>query len=83
MERETNNSKLLNALAVVTAELLVSTTHVDQFSPSPLCTAVNDTLIMADISKPISFCEHLQLSSLGVQPASISFQVRVRKSNLQ
>ena len=32
---------------------------------------------MADTSKPISFCEHLQLSSLGVQPASISFQVRV------
>ncbi|KAI0343145.1 clathrin heavy chain 1 [Trametopsis cervina] len=29
---------------------------------------------MADISKPIAFCEHLQLSSLGVQPASISFQ---------
>ncbi|KAF8998593.1 clathrin heavy chain 1 [Cyathus striatus] len=27
-----------------------------------------------DISKPIAFCEHLQLSSLGVQPASISFQ---------
>ncbi|KAF8839147.1 clathrin heavy-chain terminal domain and linker [Paxillus ammoniavirescens] len=29
---------------------------------------------MADISRPISFCEHLQLSDLGVQPASISFQ---------
>jgi len=29
-----------------------------------------------DASKPIAFCEHLQLSSLGVQPASISFQVR-------
>ncbi|KAL0060881.1 Clathrin heavy chain [Marasmius tenuissimus] len=28
-----------------------------------------------DSSKPIAFCEHLQLSSLGVQPASISFQV--------
>jgi clathrin heavy chain len=28
-----------------------------------------------DISKPIAFAEHLQLSSLGVQPASISFQV--------
>ena len=28
-----------------------------------------------DISKPIAFSEHLQLSSLGVQPASISFQV--------
>ncbi|KJA25685.1 hypothetical protein HYPSUDRAFT_37118 [Hypholoma sublateritium FD-334 SS-4] len=27
-----------------------------------------------DASKPIAFCEHLQLSSLGVQPASISFQ---------
>lgn len=33
---------------------------------------------MADYSKPIAFCEHLQLSSLGVQPASISFQVRWR-----
>jgi clathrin heavy chain len=29
-----------------------------------------------DTSKPIAFCEHLQLSSLGVQPSSISFQVR-------
>jgi clathrin heavy chain len=28
-----------------------------------------------DISKPIAFAEHLQLSSLGVQPTSISFQV--------
>lgn len=31
---------------------------------------------MADISKPITFCEHLQLSSLAIQPSSISFQVR-------
>lgn len=31
---------------------------------------------MADTTKPIAFCEHLQLSSLGVQPGSISFQVR-------
>jgi len=30
---------------------------------------------MGDISKPIAFCEHLQLSSIGIQPASISFQV--------
>lgn len=29
-----------------------------------------------DTSKPIAFSEHLQLSSLGIQPASISFQVR-------
>lgn len=29
--------------------------------------------IMAD--KPIQFCEHVQLSSLGIQPASISFGV--------
>lgn len=29
-------------------------------------------------TKPITFCEHLQLSSLGVQPASISFQVSTR-----
>ncbi len=28
-----------------------------------------------DISKPIAFAEHLQLSSIGIQPASISFQV--------
>lgn len=28
-----------------------------------------------DISKPIAFCEHLQLSAIGIQPASISFQV--------
>lgn len=31
---------------------------------------------MAEAQKPIAFCEHLQLSSLGVQPGSISFQVR-------
>ena len=30
-----------------------------------------------DASKPIAFAEHLQLSSLGVQPASISFQVHM------
>lgn len=36
------------------------------------------TMAAVDISKPIAFCEHLQLSSLGVQPASISFQVRRR-----
>lgn len=34
---------------------------------------------MADSSKPIAFCEHLQLSSLGIQPASISFQVRTEQ----
>ncbi|KAH8919125.1 clathrin heavy chain [Atractiella rhizophila] len=28
---------------------------------------------MADSGRPISFCEHLQLSALGVQPASIGF----------
>jgi clathrin heavy chain len=33
-----------------------------------------------DISKPIAFAEHLQLSSLGVQPASISFQVHTTQS---
>ncbi|OSX64178.1 hypothetical protein POSPLADRAFT_1065482 [Postia placenta MAD-698-R-SB12] len=27
-----------------------------------------------DISKPIAFCEHVQLTALGVQPASIGFQ---------
>ncbi|EGN91992.1 hypothetical protein SERLA73DRAFT_99912 [Serpula lacrymans var. lacrymans S7.3] len=36
---------------------------------------------MADISKPIAFCEHLQLSSLGVQPASISFQTLTLESD--
>ncbi|KIM68076.1 hypothetical protein SCLCIDRAFT_1209460 [Scleroderma citrinum Foug A] len=36
---------------------------------------------MADTSKPISFCEHLQLSSLGVQPASISFQTLTLESD--
>src|SRR5258708_12292094 len=28
-----------------------------------------------DVSRPIAFAEHLQLTALGVQPASISFQV--------
>ncbi|KAL9713749.1 Clathrin heavy chain [Leucoagaricus gongylophorus] len=36
---------------------------------------------MADYSKPIAFCEHLQLSSLGVQPASISFQTLTLESD--
>lgn len=27
---------------------------------------------------PIAFCEHLQLSSVGIQPQSISFQVGLR-----
>jgi hypothetical protein len=31
--------------------------------------------LQADTTKPIAFCEHLQLSALGVQPASIGFQV--------
>ena len=39
-------------------------------------------LATMDASKPIAFCEHLQLSSLGVQPASISFQVRWRDIEL-
>ncbi|KAF8661339.1 hypothetical protein AX16_001434 [Volvariella volvacea WC 439] len=34
-----------------------------------------------DISKPIAFCEHLQLSSLGIQPASISFQTLTLESD--
>ncbi|CAL1714911.1 unnamed protein product [Somion occarium] len=34
-----------------------------------------------DYSKPIAFCEHLQLSSLGVQPASISFQTLTLESD--
>ncbi|KZT09895.1 clathrin heavy chain 1 [Laetiporus sulphureus 93-53] len=34
-----------------------------------------------DISKPIAFCEHLQLSAIGVQPASISFQTLTLESD--
>ncbi|KAF8159760.1 hypothetical protein B0H34DRAFT_858496 [Crassisporium funariophilum] len=34
-----------------------------------------------DTSKPIAFCEHLQLSSLGIQPASISFQTLTLESD--
>ncbi|KAF4569964.1 hypothetical protein EYR36_009770 [Pleurotus pulmonarius] len=34
-----------------------------------------------DASKPIAFCEHLQLSSLGIQPASISFQTLTLESD--
>ncbi|KAF8199169.1 hypothetical protein BJ912DRAFT_951141 [Pholiota molesta] len=34
-----------------------------------------------DAPKPIAFCEHLQLSSLGVQPASISFQTLTLESD--
>ncbi|ETW78923.1 hypothetical protein HETIRDRAFT_155976 [Heterobasidion irregulare TC 32-1] len=34
-----------------------------------------------DTSKPIAFSEHLQLSSLGVQPASISFQTLTLESD--
>ncbi|TFY72317.1 hypothetical protein EVG20_g697 [Dentipellis fragilis] len=34
-----------------------------------------------DASKPIAFSEHLQLSSLGVQPASISFQTLTLESD--
>jgi hypothetical protein len=55
----------------------------DQTEPSTLAAAQHDQRLVysfvtaaMDISKPIAFCEHLQLSSLGVQPASISFQVR-------
>jgi clathrin heavy chain len=32
-------------------------------------------------NKPITFAEHLQLSSLGVQPASISFQTLTLESD--
>jgi hypothetical protein len=35
-------------------------------------------LATMEAQKPIAFSEHLQLSSVGVQPASISFQVRGR-----
>ncbi|RPD64311.1 clathrin heavy chain 1 [Lentinus tigrinus ALCF2SS1-7] len=34
-----------------------------------------------DISKPIAFCEHLQLSAIGIQPASISFQTLTLESD--
>ncbi|KAG2056844.1 clathrin heavy chain 1 [Suillus hirtellus] len=36
---------------------------------------------MADISKPITFCEHLQLSSLAIQPSSIGFQTLTLESD--
>ncbi|KAK0446711.1 hypothetical protein EV421DRAFT_1790875 [Armillaria borealis] len=39
------------------------------------------TVAVMDISKPIAFCEHLQLSSVGVQPASISFQTLTLESD--
>ncbi|KIJ55342.1 hypothetical protein M422DRAFT_219983 [Sphaerobolus stellatus SS14] len=34
-----------------------------------------------DISKPIAFAEHLQLSSVGIQPASVSFQTLTLESD--
>lgn len=34
-----------------------------------------------DTTKPIAFCEHLQLTSLGIQPASISFQTLTLESD--
>ncbi|TFK51691.1 clathrin heavy chain 1 [Heliocybe sulcata] len=34
-----------------------------------------------DTTKPIAFCEHLQLSSLGIQPTSISFQTLTLESD--
>ncbi|KAF8582771.1 clathrin heavy chain 1 [Ramaria rubella] len=34
-----------------------------------------------DTSKPIAFCEHLQLSSIGIQPSSISFQTLTLESD--
>lgn len=43
--------------------------------PTSLRTIISAAMATPDISKPIAFCEHLQLSALGVQPASISFQV--------
>lgn len=33
------------------------------------------------MAKPIAFCEHLQLSSVGVQPSSISFQTLTLESD--
>lgn len=55
-------------------------TTVTQYLSTPTTEATryfqDDSMAVADSSKPIAFCEHLQLSSLGVQPASISFQVR-------
>ncbi|RPD63950.1 clathrin heavy-chain terminal domain-containing protein [Lentinus tigrinus ALCF2SS1-6] len=34
-----------------------------------------------DISKPIVFCKHLQLSAIGIQPTSISFQTLILESD--
>ncbi|KAK2465631.1 hypothetical protein APHAL10511_002175 [Amanita phalloides] len=44
-------------------------------------TQLDSSTMAVDISKPIAFCEHLQLSSLGVQPASISFQTLTLESD--
>ena len=41
----------------------------------PLAGHQASTLARMAATKPITFCEHLQLSSIGVQPASISFHV--------
>ncbi|KAG6807693.1 hypothetical protein H0H92_006678, partial [Tricholoma furcatifolium] len=39
------------------------------------------TIMALDTSKPIAFCEHIQLPSLGVQPASICFQTLTLESD--
>ncbi|KAL1731173.1 hypothetical protein EV714DRAFT_249463 [Schizophyllum commune] len=44
------------------------------FSPTPTVSPAAPVMAAVDISKPIAFCEHLQLSSLGIQPGAISFQ---------
>lgn len=70
-KRETNKGKLL---------LPYRLTSPRNPTPTSLSTASAasgfDFCAMADISKPITFCEHLQLSSLAIQPSSIGFQVR-------
>ncbi|KAG8858441.1 hypothetical protein FRB91_009751 [Serendipita sp. 411] len=56
--------------AVYPSDVAVAVHHLD--SPSTRSPPLDDS--MADTTKPIAFCEHIQLSALGVQPASIGFQ---------
>ncbi|KIY69192.1 clathrin heavy chain 1, partial [Cylindrobasidium torrendii FP15055 ss-10] len=51
------------------------------YTPPPRPFSPAATMAAVDISKPIAFCEHLQLSSLGIQPASISFQTLTFESD--
>ncbi|KAG6381525.1 hypothetical protein JVT61DRAFT_112 [Boletus reticuloceps] len=52
-----------------------------ELSLSLLRTAVSDTLTMTDISKPIAFCEHLQLLQFGRSASFHSFQTLTLESD--